>query len=260
MKTPLIFVTIALILVSSVAVYKVNKLRTGTSAENTLTIGTASGYAPFVSVDASGNYEGFDIDVAKEIAAHLGKKLVLKDLGSMTALFMALDQGSIDGIIWGLSITQDRLKKVAMVRYQGETTRAFSLIFWKAIPPQIKSINDMKGMTVCVEPTSTQDMVLSKYPFIIKKATEKVDDALFNIQYSKVDAAFVEPAIAQKFQRKYPEIKTLDVPLEKEDQVEGIGIAVKKENTKLIDALTQAVKKITTEGKIQRFEQKWGVQ
>ncbi len=86
-----------------------------------LIVGTAAGYAPWVSINEYGNYEGFDIDVMQEVAKKLHKKLVIKDLGSMTSLFMALEQDSIDAIIWGMSITQDRLQKIAMVRYQGDT-------------------------------------------------------------------------------------------------------------------------------------------
>jgi ABC-type amino acid transport substrate-binding protein len=226
---------------------------------NTLTVGTAAGYAPFVSVNKQGEYEGFDIDVAQALAQKMGKKLVLKELGSMTSLFMALEQGSIDAIIWALSITQDRLKKVSMINYQGELTTEYPLIFWQKIPSGISTINDMKGMAVCVEPTSAQDTVLNKYPFIIKKSTEKVDDALLNIQYSKADAAFVEPAIAKKFKNKYSEIQIMNVPLAPEDQVQGMGIAIKKNNNALIQQVEQAVNTLKRDGSIKQFEKKWNI-
>ncbi len=229
------------------------------SNEDTFVVGTVPDYAPFVSVNAQGDYEGFDIDVAKSLAQKLGKKLVLKDLGSMAPLFIALDQGSIDAIIWGLSITQSRLNKVAMVRYQGENVTSYPLMFWNEIPAGIKSIQDMQGMTVCVEPASSQDTALSKYPFIIKKSTERVDDALLNIQYGKADAALVEPAIARKFQAKYPEIKILDMPLAQEDQVFGMGIAIKKDNTSLIEQIKTAVNALQQTGVINALEKQWGI-
>jgi len=227
--------------------------------ENSLIVGTVANYAPFVSINAQGEYEGFDIDIAQEIARVLNKKLIIKDLGSMAPLFMALEQGSIDVIIWGLSITQERLKKVSMIRYQGETTTAYSLIFWKQIPSNIISIEDMKGMTICVEPASAQDVVLSKYSFINKKSTEKVDDALLNIQYGKADAALVEPAIAQKFKNKYQEIQILDLLLAPEDQVEGIGIVIKKSNAQLTQEVQQAVEILQRNESIKKLEQKWNI-
>lgn len=49
---------------------------------NDLIVGTTSGYAPYVSINAEGEYEGFDIDVAKALADKLGRKLVIKDFGT----------------------------------------------------------------------------------------------------------------------------------------------------------------------------------
>lgn len=226
---------------------------------STFVVGTAAGYAPFVSINPQGEYEGFDIDVANALVKQMGKKLLLKDLGSMTSLFTALDQGSIDAIIWGLSITQDRLKKVAMIHYQGAATTSYPLIFWKTIPTTIRTISDMNGKTICVEPASSQDAVLSKYTSINKLPTEKVDDALMNIQYEKTDAAFVEPAIAKKFKNKYPEIQILDVPLAPEDQVQGVGIVIKQNNTQLIDQVGRAVTELKSTGIIMHLEEKWEI-
>jgi ABC-type amino acid transport substrate-binding protein len=233
----------------------------GTTAErnSTLIIGTAAGYAPFVSINVHGEYEGFDIDVAHAIAKDMGVKLVLKDLGSMTSLFMALEQGSIDAIIWGLSITQERLKRVTMIQYQGEVVRSYPLMFWDMIPTGITTINDMQDMTVCVEPASSQDVVLSKYPFIFKQPTERVDDALLAIQYGKAVAAFVEPAIAKKFAKKYPNIQILDVPLAQEDQVLGNGIAIKTDRIELARSIAASVERLRTDGTIHALEQKWDI-
>lgn len=225
----------------------------------TFVVGTAAGYAPWVSVNAHGEYEGFDIDIANALAQKMGKKLIIKDMGSMASLFIALDQGTIDAIIWGLSITEDRLKKTAMVHYQGETTSSYPLLFWQKIPAGINSINDMTGMTVSVEQTSAQDTVLSKYTFINKKYTEKVDDALLNIRYQKADAAFVEPAIAKKFKKKYPEIQILNVTLTPEYQAQGVGIAIKKNNASLINQVQQAINALQCADIIKEYEEKWNI-
>ena len=221
-------------------------------------VGMTAGYAPWVSINAQGEYEGFDIDFANALAKQMNKKLVLKDLGCMTSLFTALDQGKIDAIIWGMSITKDRLKKVAMINYQGELTTSYPLIFWKTIPATIKSINDLQGKIVCVEPSSHQDDVLQKYYGAINRLpTEKVDDALLNIQYGKAAAAFVEPPIARKFKNKYPEIQILDVALDPQEQMAGNGVVIKQNNTELIKQVTQAVDALKATGLICELEQKW---
>src|SRR5438552_12919514 len=127
-------IVLILLLLTGIAAYLLLTTPKTPRSTNELIVGTAAGYAPFVSINPHGDYEGFDIDVANAVAKQMGKKLVLKDLGSMTSLFTALNQGSIDVIIWGLSITQDRLQKVAMIHYQGSPTNSYPLIFWQKIP------------------------------------------------------------------------------------------------------------------------------
>lgn len=243
--------------ISSAIYFFVQKKAAGN--EQNFIVGTAAGYAPFVSVDGSGNYEGFDIDVARAVAESMGKRLVLKDLGSMTSLFMALDQGMIDAIIWGISITKDRLEKVAMIHYQGATTQSYPLIFWQPILKDIKKFEDLEPLVVCVEPGSAQDAVIARYPKIRTIAVEKIDDALLQIQYGKADAAFVEPAIAQKFCNKYPQITTVDMTLPEKDIVQGIGIVIKKNNAPLIEQVTVAVADLKKSGVIDQAAQRWDI-
>lgn len=226
---------------------------------NKLIIGTASGYAPFVSINAHGDYEGFDIDVANELAKEMKRELVIKDVGSMTSLLMALKQGSIDAIIWGMSITQERSNKAIMIHYQGSNTTSYPLLFWKEIPDNVTSIEDMAGKTICVEPNSSQEEVLNKYSAITKLPVDKIDDALLNIQYNKADAALVEPAIAQKFKNKFPEIQILEVPLQAADTVDGIGIMLKKTNESLASEIKTAVDTLKATNTIKTLETKWNI-
>jgi len=258
MKIKIYYVITAILIGLTIVSYKFFK-KEKLKDDSILTIGTASGYAPWVSINEQGEYEGFDIEVINEIANKLNKKLIIKDLGSMSSLLMALEQNKIDAIIWGMSITQDRLKKINMVRYQGDTVKSYPLLFWKKIPENIKSINDMKNMTICVEPTSSQDTVLNKYDFINKLPTEKIDDALLNIQYAKADAALVEPAIAKKFKKKYPEIQILDVELDPANQVHGVGICIKLNNTELADKIKSVTDLLIKDGTINKLEAKWDI-
>lgn len=226
----------------------------------TFVVGTVAGYAPFVSINQQGEYEGFDVDMARAVAATMGKQLVLKDLGSMPSLFTALQQGSIDAIIWGVSITEERLQKVAMIHYQGEITSSYPLIFWESIPAGVQSIADMHGKVVCVEPASSQEAVLCQCDGIVQLSTERVDDALLNIRYGKADAAFVEPAIAKKFKAKFPELQILDVPLATKDCVQGVGIVISKDKSALIQDVTDAVSVLKKDGTVARLEQQWGIE
>lgn len=254
--------TLIILSVISFYLFRIFKNSSSRKDNSVFIIGTASGYAPFVSINERNQYEGFDIDVANAISEKLGKKLEIKDLGSMSPLFIALEQNKVDAIIWGLSITKERTNKVAMVKYQGELDRTYPLLFWKSIPEKIRSledINNLNNFTVCVEPGSSQENVLKKYPKINKIYTERIDDALLNLQYAKTNAALVEPTIAKKFKSKYPEIKILDIKLAPEDQVDGVGIAIKKDNIDLINNIFGIVKELKASGKLKELQSKWGL-
>jgi ABC-type amino acid transport substrate-binding protein len=253
------YITFVICIVISLLCYTLLKKTPLQKDTKAFIVGTAAGYAPWVSINEYGEYEGFDIDTIKAVAEKMNKKLVLADLGSMPSLFIALEQGTVDAIIWGLSITKDRTKNVAMIRYQGDAVSSFPLLFWGNIPPAIQAIDDMKHMAICVEPASSQETVLDAYPFITKLPVEKIDDALLNIRYGKADAAFVEPAIAKKFKNHYPEVQTLEVPLQEEYRVEGVGICVKKDNTSLIAQIENAITLLSENGFIKQCEARWGI-
>lgn len=245
---------------SGLVYYKIKKAQCKTIFQKTdFVVGTSAQYAPWMSVNEQGEYEGFDNDVAKAVADKMGKKLVLKDLGSMTALFIALQEGSIDAIIWGISITKERLEKVSMIRYSGKEITSYPLLFWGGVPQNIKTIQDLKDMTVSVESGSCQDGALSCYDFINKKYLEKIDDGLLDIQYKKSDALLVEQVIAQKFISKYPALGVFDLPLQDEHKVFGVGICIKKDKKELTDSVQKAIKELQKEGAIATFEKKWGL-
>lgn len=224
-----------------------------------LIVGTATGYAPFVSVNQAGEYEGFDIDVARALAQVLGKELVIRDLGSMSSLFAALDQGQIDLVIWGLSITSQRLQKVSMVHYYGEHLTSYPLIFWQTLPAGVASLADLAGQTVCVEPGSAQAAVLDQYTLINQLPVERIDDALLNIQYGKATAALVEPVIAKKFSAKYPQIQIFPIALAPQAQEQGVGIAIRPDRVDLFLQVQQAVQTLKEQDAILALAQKWGL-
>ena len=156
--------------------------------EKTLTIGMMSGWAPFMTINSEGNYEGFDVDLAQEIGKQLKINIEIKDMGTLSATFIAMEQGKIDCIMSGLDITKARLDKMQMIPYTGETIKSFSMIFWNKIPTNIKTIYDFKtypNATICVEPGSSIEKFLDQFNFINQKAFSKTEEMILDIKYNK---------------------------------------------------------------------------
>ena len=224
-----------------------------------LVVGTSSGYAPYVSVNGEGQFEGFDVDFAEELGKKLNRKVVLKDLGSMPSLLLGLEQKKVDLVIWAVSITDDRMKKMEMVYYQGEKVNEMPFLFWKEIPDGIREIEDLgKGkFKVSVEAGTFQENVIKKYPEVQTKQVEKITDAVMEIRYGKSSAAMVDPSLVSKLMDRHPEIKVLYLSLKPEDYAMGNGICIDKGNEKLIKEVKKATSELIAEKRVAELEKKW---
>lgn len=226
----------------------------------TFVVGTTSGYAPFVSLGSNGEYEGFDIDLAKFVAEKLNKKLVIKDLGSMPSLLIGLKQKKIDAVIWAVSITEERLKQMEMVYYQGEKITTMPLLFWGKIPENIKGLDDLKNDSkkiVCVEAGTYQEQVMKAYPEITLKNVDKITDAILEIKFRKSFAIAIDHSLVSFVKQQSPELQALYFELPFDQQSLGNGICINKNNPELVAQVKKAVAELTIEGKILELEKKW---
>lgn len=234
-----------------------------TKSEDTLTLGTMSGWPPFVSINEQGAYEGFDIVIANEIARRLGKKLVIKDMDT-AALITALDQGTVDFIMTGLDITVERLKKITMIPYQGEPMTELPLIFWKTIPQEIKRLDDLKSYkdsagnqaVICIEAGSSQEEILRQYNGFEMKYTDPLASIL-ELKFGRALAMLSEKKLFINLQKKYPELVALMVPLSEKNIIFGCGIGVKKENTVLTQKITGIIEDLKSSGFLAAEEKRW---
>ena len=229
------------------------------AAEN-FVVGTTSGYAPFVSINAQGEYEGFDVDVAKALAEKLGRRLVIKDFGSMPALILALKQNKADVLIWSISITQERQKQMAMIYYQGEKVTSLPLLFWGKIPTHIKSLEDMSNdpnAVISVEAGSFQENVLLSVKGLTLKQVDKVSDAILELKYGKSKAVLIDNSLKSIYIERFPNLQSLTINLPESLQSMGNGICINKNNQDLIADIQKAVDALLAEGAIAELEVKW---
>ncbi len=224
-------------------------------------VGTTSGYAPFVSLNDRGGYEGFDIDVAKELARKLNRPLKLKDCGNMPGLMLALKQNKVDALIWAISITETRKKRFELIHYQGEKIDTVPLIFWGQVPENIHTLSDLATQAdkpVCVEAGSYQEGILQTCSSLSLKYLEGISDVILDLKCGKSCASAVDLSLVARLQHKYPELNVLFLPLPPHMQAEGNGICLNK-NHELVRAVNRAVTELKQEGVLLQLEKKWGL-
>lgn len=233
-----------------------------TSKDQPLIVGTTSGYAPFASLSPQGKYEGFDIDIAELLGQKLSRRVVIKDCGNMPGLMIALKQKKIDLLIWAVSITEERMKNIDMVYYQGEKITKLPILFWKTIPEGIQTLEDLtqnSKRSISIESGSFQESILKGYSNAVLKYVDKIDDVLMELKYGKSLAGTLDSSLLPRLQAQHPEIKVLELPIPKDKQSLGNGICISKENPELTAQIKQAILELTEEGKIDELKKKWNL-
>ncbi len=116
-------------------------------------IGVPESFAPFGSLGADGELEGYDIDVAKMIAEDLGVKLELVPIVSKQRIPF-LETGRLDLVISTLGANPERAKSIW---YSSSYAPFYSAAF-AASDKKIASIEDLSGMTVGLTGGTNEDI------------------------------------------------------------------------------------------------------
>lgn len=222
-------------------------------------IGTASGYAPYVSCGPNGRLQGFDIDFIAALQKRVDFKIEIIDLGSMDALLLALECQKIDAIVWGMTINAGRRKKYTLIHYAGKPQKTQPVVFWNQ-KPKISSLADLKGQTVAVESGSIQESFALTNPGIRLKPFAKALDMVFDLKFGRSNAALIDPDILPRFLKKFPKLTYCQLPLPKTQRSDGLGMVMKKNiPTKKVRALHTAISLLKKQGVMKKLAKKWDV-
>ncbi len=115
-------------------------------ARGTLIVGTEAGFPPFEMYNTTtGEYYGFDIDIAQLIADDLGVTLVIEDMAFDT-LVAACKAGTVDMLAAALYITAERAKELAfsLPYFIGNEV----MVVNGSNPLEIDSLEDLAGVDV----------------------------------------------------------------------------------------------------------------
>ncbi len=125
----------------------------------TLIIGVDENFAPMTYKDESGNYAGFDIDLAKAICAHIGVTPEFVSINWAEKENM-LNAGKIDCIISGLSVTNERQQSINLT---GPYFRNILSIV-STFEIEIRSETDLVGLRIGVQAASSSLEALKGSP------------------------------------------------------------------------------------------------
>jgi len=178
----LVIATLATTGLMSAAPAMAGKTLDAIKARGQVICGVNTGLAGFSQADSSGNWSGLDVDVCKAIAAAtLGDANKVKWVPlNAQARFTALQSGEIDVLSRNTTfvLTRDAslgLSATTVTYYDGQG-------FMVPVKSKIKSANELKGQTVCVQSGTTTEKNLTDFSNANKLAIKPV-------VFEKVEAA-----------------------------------------------------------------------
>ena len=220
----------------------------------------AEPYPPFTSPDASGNWEGWEVDFMKAICAEAKLDCVITPV-AWDGIIPALTTNKIDMIIGSMSITAER-----------QQTIDFSDKYYNS-PPGIIGAKDVKfdatpeglaGKTLGVQVATIHQVYANKY-FAAAGATVKEyqtqDEANNDLAAGRIDAVQADSIALGDFLKTEQGSACCDMKGTVKDDPEilglGVGVGLRKGETELKDKINAAIKAIRANGTYDEFSKKY---
>lgn len=234
-------------------------LATGAAQAQTKTvrIGTEGAYPPFNSVDSSGQLVGFDIEISKALCEKMKVEctFVAQD---WDGIIPALLSKKFDAIVASMSITDERKEKVAFTVPYYQTPGNF-------IAPKDTKLTDisptaLKGKTIGAQSATTGAVYLEEtYKDSEIKLYPTQDEANADLAAGRLDAILADKFVLYEWLEKSSDGKCCKFigPDLKDVNPQGTGIAVRKEDNELREALNKAIQDIVADGTYKKINAKY---
>lgn len=216
-------------------------------AGDKLIVATEAGFAPYEYLKGN-EVVGIDMDIAKEVAASMGKELEIKNMDFDAAL-IAVQQGKVDFAAAGISVDPERSKVMDFSTNYVDSTEV--VVVNASSPavtePKAEALNDK---IVAVQQGNIADLWCSNKdntaPKEVKRYT-KFALASEDLKSGKIDCIVMDELPAQGLVKENPELMILDGDPLFQDQY---AIAVKKGNKEMLDSVNKVIEEIKGNGKL----------
>lgn len=223
------------------------------AAGGTLIVGFDQDFPPMGFVGDNGEYIGFDLDLAKEVASRLGLEYKAQPV-AWDSKDMELESGNIDCIWNGFTITGREDDYTWTTPYM-----ANKQVFVVANDSDIKSQADLAGKVVEVQADSSAEAALKENQDLANTfgqllTTPDYNTAFMDLEQGAVDAVAMDVIVAgYQIKQRNADFKILDDSLSEEEY----GIGFKKGNTELRDKVQGALEEMAADGTLAKISDEW---
>lgn len=228
-----------------------NKTNSSESMENTedkiIYVGIDAAFPPFGYLD-NGNIAGFDYDIMSEIAKLTDMKVEFNQM-QFAGLLPALQTKKIDVIIAGMTVTEERKE---FVNFSETYYVSSQVILVHRDNNDITNFDNLEGKNVGTVIGTTGDVVMMENERVNTKKFDTGAQAVLSLKEKKIDAIVFDKEPCKNFAKYNEEIKLIDSDSVQEDY----AIAVRKEDTSLLENINRGISIIMTNGTYENLIEK----
>ena len=220
-------------------------------AEKVLRVATEPSFAPFeFQKKGTNEITGFDIDLIKAVGTKAGYKVQIMNMG-FDALIPALGTGNIDVAASGMTITEERKKKVT---FSDPYYTSGLIIMVNKDNNEIKSIKDLEGKRIAVQIGTTGEAKGRSVKNAKVTAFNNNVEAAMELKNKGVDAVINDAPVAEYYLATggNATAKLVGEVMEAEEY----GFAVKKDS-KLAGELNKALNTLKKNGEYDKIYKTW---
>lgn len=218
----------------------------------TITFGTNAEFPPFEYVTSEGSigeFDGIDMAIAKKIGEDLGKEAKINNM-EFDSLLLALDNGQVDAVIAGMTVTDERKEAYDFSTPYYTATQVMIV----KEDSDIQKASDMADKKIVVIQGYTGESCVQEMGYKYE-AFKKGTEAILELVNGKCDVVVIDSATAEKFVGDNQGLKIVEDTEAFAD--EKYAIAVKKGNTELLNQINASVQKLLDDGTISELSAKY---
>jgi ABC-type amino acid transport substrate-binding protein len=226
-------------------------------ARGYIIVGTSTGFPPFDVINTStGQPDGFDMDIAREIASSLGVSIRFQDL-DFNVLVGSVKTGTIDMAVAGMTITPTRNLSIS---FSNSYWKADQAILVQASNNDIHNVSDLTGKKIAVNTGTTGDFWVADNLVATGLVSQNdvtsfgfAADAVLDLTSGRVDAVVIDKPVADAYAQKAPsQLKVVFTIVTDEHY----GIAMKKDSN-LVSYVNGVLADMQASGKLDQLRLKW---
>ncbi|MED9933610.1 MAG: amino acid ABC transporter substrate-binding protein [Catenibacillus sp.] len=221
-----------------------------------LIIGVDDTFAPMGFLDENNELTGFDIEMAKTVGEKLGIPVEFQTI-DWSMKEQELNQGNID-LIWnGYSVTDERAEKVLFTDAYLDNKQVVVTM----ADSGIQSLADLNGKVVAVQADSSAIEAIEANPEIGDTFADRPefatnDEAIMDMEAGRSDAV-VADSVLLNYVISHKDDPSKYVILDEDFGSEQFAVGVRKEDTALCEAINNAFKELKADGTAGELSVKW---